>query len=101
MAKRKTTVSDVEVADGKKEKAIFPLVALGSSAGGLEVIETFFRNVPSDTGMAFVIVTHLDPRHPSLLAEIISKSTTMEVVQAENEMAIQKNTVYVIPREKR
>jgi two-component system CheB/CheR fusion protein len=97
MAKRGMPSSKDEVAGSKKRKTTFPIVGLGSSAGGLEVIETFFRNLPPDTGMAFVIVTHLDPRHPSLLADIVSKSTAMEVVQIENEMVVQKNTVYVIP----
>ena len=97
MAERRTGMSKRKESVSRNEKTLFPIVALGSSAGGLEVIETFFRNVPPVTGMAFVIVTHLDPRHPSLLAEIVSKSTTMKVVQAENNVEVQKDTVYVIP----
>ncbi|MBI0582125.1 MAG: PAS domain-containing protein [Methanomassiliicoccales archaeon] len=75
----------------------FPIVALGSSAGGLEELETFFLNMPPDTGMAFVIVTHLEPHHASLMAQIISKTTTMEAVQAEDNMVVHKNKIYVIP----
>jgi two-component system, chemotaxis family, CheB/CheR fusion protein len=75
----------------------FPIVMLGSSAGGLEANEVFFKSAPADSDMAFIVITHLEPHHPSLLAEIISKSTTMETVQAQNDMAVQKNKVYVIP----
>ncbi len=75
----------------------FPIVALGSSAGGLEANEAFFKNAPPDSDAAYVIISHLEPHHPSLLAEIISKSTTMITVQAENDMVVQKNKVYVIP----
>jgi two-component system CheB/CheR fusion protein len=75
----------------------FPIVALGSSAGGLEANEAFFKNVPPDSDMAYVIITHLEPHYPSLLAEIIAKSTTMEAIQAQDEMVVQKNNIYVIP----
>ncbi|MDW5562721.1 MAG: chemotaxis protein CheB [Methanomassiliicoccus sp.] len=75
----------------------FPIVALGSSAGGLEAQEAFFKNSPSDPEVAYVVITHLEPHHPSLMAEIISKSTSMEAFQAEDGMTIQKNKIYVIP----
>jgi two-component system CheB/CheR fusion protein len=75
----------------------FPIVALGSSAGGLEANEAFFKNVPSESDMAYVVITHLEPHHPSLLVEIIARCTTMETLQAQNEMAVQKNKIYVIP----
>jgi two-component system, chemotaxis family, CheB/CheR fusion protein len=86
-----------EEESGELETVLFPIVALGSSAGGLEALENFFKNVPADPEMSFVIITHLDPQHPSFLAEIISKTTTMKVFQAENDMVVQKNKVYVIP----
>jgi two-component system CheB/CheR fusion protein len=75
----------------------FPIVALGSSAGGLEANEAFFKNVPSDSDMAYVVITHLEPHHPSLLVEIIARCTTMETLQVEDEMPVQKNSIYVIP----
>ncbi len=75
----------------------FPIVALGSSAGGLEANEAFFKNAPPDSDMAYVVVTHLEPHHPSLLVEIIARCTTMETLQAESEMVVQKNKIYVIP----
>ncbi|MGZ4980266.1 MAG: chemotaxis protein CheB [Methylobacter sp.] len=75
----------------------FPIVALGASAGGLEAFEQFFRHVPADSGMAFVLISHLDPSHASILTEILQRTTTMRVVEAEDQMPISPNCVYVIP----
>jgi len=75
----------------------FPIVALGCSAGGLEANESFFENMPPDSDIAYVIITHLEPHHPSLLAEILSKSTNMETLQVQEDMVVQKNKIYVIP----
>jgi chemotaxis response regulator CheB len=61
----------------------FPIVGLGASAGGLEAFEQFFRRVPSDSGIAFVLVQHLDPGHASVLTEILQRSTAMPVVEAQ------------------
>ena len=67
----------------------FPIVALGSSAGGLEAIKTFFKKCSLRFWTwRYVFISHLEPHHPSLLAEIISKSTTMEAVQAEDDMVV-------------
>ncbi len=75
----------------------FPIVGIGASAGGLEAFEQFFRNVPSDTGMAFVLVSHLDPDHSSMLTEILQRSTTMPVVEALDQVQVLPNCVYAIP----
>jgi two-component system, chemotaxis family, CheB/CheR fusion protein len=75
----------------------FPIVGLGASAGGLEAFEQFFRNVPIDCGMAFVLVQHLDPGHASILTEILQRSTAMPVVEVQDQMAVAPNHVYVIP----
>ena len=75
----------------------FPIVGLGASAGGLEAFEHFFRNVPRDNGMAFVLVPHLDPGHASILTEILQRSTAMPVVEAQHSMPVAPNGVYVIP----
>ncbi len=74
-----------------------PVVGIGASAGGLEAFEAFFRACPADSGMAFVLVPHLDPGHESLLAEILQRSTTMPVVQAQDQVVVAANHVYVIP----
>ena len=75
----------------------FPIVGLGASAGGLEAFEQFFRNVPLESGMAFVVVPHLDPDHASILTEILQRSTAMPVVEAQDGIAVAPNSVYVIP----
>ena len=73
------------------------VVGIGASAGGLEAFKSFFANLPSDSGMAFVLVQHLSPDHKSLLAELVARSTTMPVVEAANDMAVVANRVFVIP----
>ncbi|MDO9507102.1 chemotaxis protein CheB [Hydrogenophaga sp.] len=73
------------------------VVALGASAGGLEAFEQFLRAMPPDSGMGFVLVQHLDPTHPSILAEILRRSTPMTVVEATDGMPVQANRVHVIP----
>src|SRR4030081_2870370 len=78
-------------------KAGFPIVGLGASAGGLEAFEHFFRNVPPESGMAFMLVPHLDPGHASILTEILQRSTTMPVVEAQQSMPVAPNGVYVVP----
>lgn len=74
-----------------------PVVGLGASAGGLEALEQFFRAMPANSGAAFVVVQHLDPSHASLLSEILQRSTTMPVVEAQDGAVLAQNQVYVIP----
>ena len=59
----------------------FIITGIGASAGGLEALETFLKNTPPDIGAGFVVVTHMDPEHRSLLPEILQRSTTMPVVR--------------------
>jgi len=86
---------------GKSESTgatpVFPIVGIGASAGGLEAFEQFFRHIPPDTGMAFVLVPHLDPGHASLLSEILQRTTAMKVIEAQDQMAVAPDCVYVIP----
>lgn len=98
-----------KISRGKKPKAVetpppavtapeaFPIVGLGASAGGLEAFEQFFRSMPPDSGMAFVLVPHLDPSHASILTEILQRSTAMPVIEAHDQMPVVPNGVYVIP----
>ncbi len=72
-------------------------VGLGASAGGLESFRVFFANMPADTGMAFILVQHLDPDHASALVEILRGSTAMPVSQAEDGDALVPNHIFVIP----
>ncbi len=73
------------------------VVGIGASAGGLGPISQLLGALPTDTGMAFVIVQHLSPRHDSVLAEILSRSTAMRVVEVHDQPQIRRNCVYVIP----
>jgi chemotaxis methyl-accepting protein methylase/signal transduction histidine kinase/chemotaxis response regulator CheB len=75
----------------------FPVVGVGASAGGLEAFTQLLSELPSDTGMAFVFIQHLDPKHPSLLSEALSRATKMPVSPAEDGGIIEANHVYVIP----
>jgi two-component system, chemotaxis family, CheB/CheR fusion protein len=61
------------------ERTPFPVVGIGASAGGLEAFTQLLRALPTDSGMAFVLIQHLDPRHDSKLAEVMSRTTTMPV----------------------
>jgi two-component system CheB/CheR fusion protein len=73
------------------------VVGLGGSAGGLEAFEQFFASTARDTGMAFVVVTHLDPDHKALLPELIQRTTAMPVRLAVDGLRLSADTVYVIP----
>jgi len=75
----------------------FPVVAIGASAGGLEAYTEFFKALPANTGMAFVLVQHLDPNHRSLLADIISKTAKMPVEEVTSGQKLKPNCAYVIP----
>lgn len=75
----------------------FMIAAIGASAGGIEATTTLMRSVPVDTGMGFVVIQHLDPKHHSILAELLAKETAMNVKEVSDGMKIEPNHVYVIP----
>ena len=75
----------------------FPIVGVGASAGGLETLEQFLRHVPEKSGLAFVIVQHLDPTHKGLLPELLQRATAMPVQQVKDRMRVEPDCVYVIP----
>ena len=78
----------------------FPIVGIGASAGGLDAFKKFFSKIPADSGIAFVLVPHLDPTHDSLMVDLIARQTRMPVCEAEDAMPIEPNCVYVIPPNK-
>jgi two-component system, chemotaxis family, CheB/CheR fusion protein len=78
----------------------YPIVGVGASAGGLEAFLELLKALPSDTGLAFVLVQHLDPGHESLLARLLSSATLMSVREVEDGMAVEPDHVYVIPPNK-
>lgn len=75
----------------------FYVVGIGASAGGLDALERFFGNLPDGSGMAFIVVSHLDPNHVSIMPELIQKSTKMQLFQAKDGMVVEPNHVYVAP----
>jgi two-component system CheB/CheR fusion protein len=79
------------------EPGSFPIVGLGASAGGLEALETFFTHMPPDSGLAFVVIQHLDPSHKSMLPALIQRYTQMPLKKVEDGLAVEPNCVYIIP----
>ncbi len=80
------------------DKAATPrIVGLGASAGGLDALQQFFAHVPPASGLAYVVVQHLDPTHKAMLAELLQRATAMPVREASEAMRVQADTVYVIP----
>jgi two-component system CheB/CheR fusion protein len=80
-----------------KGTTTIPVVGVGGSAGGLEVFKRLLADLPAETGLAVVFVQHLDPKHHSLLTEILGRSTKMPVTEAADNMPVEANHVYVIP----
>ena len=73
------------------------IVAVGASAGGLDALEKLFSSLPADTGATFVVIQHLSPDHKSMMANLLSRHTTMPVVMVEQDMPIEPDHVYLIP----
>lgn len=99
IAKKGNPKSKASVKPEQKE-VNFPIVGIGASAGGLEALEQFFLNVPSNSGIAFVVIQHLDPTHIGILPELLQRATEMKVLQVSDHMLIKPNQVYVIPPNK-
>lgn len=76
------------------------IVGVGASAGGLEALELFFTHLPPESGVAFVVIQHMDPTHPAMLSEILQGRTLMKVVEASDDDKASPNCVYVIPPNK-
>ena len=75
----------------------FPIVGIGASAGGLEALEQLLGHTPAGSGMAFVVVQHLDPTRKGVLPELLRRSTPMKVIQVKDRTRVRPNCVYVIP----
>ena len=86
-----------ERATARNDHDSFAIVGIGASAGGLEAFTSFIKAVPPASGMAYVLVQHLDPDHESLMAELLAKHTGMPVLLAENDQYVESEHVYVIP----
>lgn len=81
----------------KTEDKIFPVAGMGASAGDLEAFEQFFRNMPPDSGMGFVLVPHLDPSHASLMTDLLKRYTKMEVFEAKDGLRVKPSHLFVTP----
>ena len=99
-SKIKSTLSAKNKLASDSDKGLFPVVGIGASAGGLEALEQLLVNVPENSGMAYVVVQHLDPTHKGMLPELLQRISKIEVIQVKNGMAVKPNRVYVIPPNK-
>src|SRR5689334_13507903 len=84
---------------GKVSSSSFITVGIGASAGGLQAFTDLLRQLPADTGMAFVFVQHLHPKHVSILSELLSRETAMSVHEVKDGTRVEPNKVFVIPRD--
>ena len=97
--KPKSTIKSNEITSDSDTRQ-FPVVCIGASAGGLEALEQFLGSVPENSGMAFVVIQHLDPTQKGMLPELLQRITKMEVIQVKDRMRVVQNCVYVIPPNK-
>jgi two-component system CheB/CheR fusion protein len=84
----------------RKEAGAFPIVGIGASAGGLEALEHFLGAVPAGSGVAWIIVQHLDPTYKGMMPELLQRATTMKVVQVTDRITVRPDMVYMIPPKK-
>ncbi|HWB82003.1 MAG TPA: chemotaxis protein CheB, partial [Nannocystaceae bacterium] len=90
----------IEPSTSSSEREAPHVVGIGASAGGLEALERFFANMPTDTGMAFVVIQHLSPDFRSLMDELLARRTKLPITLVEDQMAIEPDHVYLIPPKK-
>jgi two-component system CheB/CheR fusion protein len=98
--KSATAIFKVKKAAASSASVSFPIVGIGASAGGLEALEQFLEHVQADSGMAFVIVQHLDPTRKGILTELLQRVTSMKVLQVRDQTKVRPDCVYVIPPNK-
>ena len=82
------------------KSGLFPIAGIGASAGGLEALEQFLSNVPENSGLAYVVIQHLDPTQKGMLPELLQRISKMKVFQIKDRMVVRPNCVYVIPPNK-
>jgi two-component system CheB/CheR fusion protein len=87
----------IRTAKDNGQHGSFPIVGIGASAGGLEAFTELLSHLPADTGMAFVLIQHLDPKHESHLTELLSRASKMPVTELKGDTRAEANHVYVMP----
>ncbi len=97
MNKKTVTKEDVKIS---LKDNTFPVAAIGASAGGLEAFTLLLAYLPKDSGIAYVFIPHLDPKHESMMHEILSRKTSIPVSEAKNGINVEPNQIYVIPPDK-
>jgi two-component system CheB/CheR fusion protein len=83
-----------------KSPNIFPVVGIGASAGGLDAFKKLLKAIPENSGMAYVLVQHLDPSHESMLQELLQKVTNIPVLEIRDDIKVEPNHIYIIPSNK-
>jgi two-component system, chemotaxis family, CheB/CheR fusion protein len=81
-------------------QALFPVIGIGASAGGLEALTAFLQHIPAQSGAAYIVVQHLDPTHKGMLPELLQRETPMPVAEAVDALKVERDHVYVIPPNK-
>ncbi|HJT19303.1 MAG TPA: chemotaxis protein CheB [Nitrospira sp.] len=99
-SRRKKAAVHADAAATAKRKRPRYIVGIGGSAGALEAFEQFFTHMPAESELAFVLIPHLDPTHKGMMPELLSRCTTMKVLQAEDGLAVRANHIYIIPPNK-
>ena len=89
------TAPEEQWADPASSTAAIPIVGIGASAGGSESFTHLLQGIPVTTGLAFVLVQHLDPTHESILPELLSRVTRMPVQRVRDGMVVETNQIYV------
>lgn len=99
--KRRSINKEEPVSKSKKhvisDSVSFPIIGIGASAGGLEALELFFTNIPDNSGIAYVVIQHLDPTRIGIMPELLQRTTEMKVVQVTDNLGVKPNTVFIIP----
>src|SRR5580658_11286536 len=96
-SKTRTLSARPPTAPGASKLDTFPIVGIGASAGGLEAFKELLAALPEKTGMAYVLVPHLDPSHQSVLSEILSRSTRIPIAEVTDGVQVAPDHIYVIP----
>jgi two-component system, chemotaxis family, CheB/CheR fusion protein len=98
LAKERRTSDSAAVSEDRKDG--FHIVGIGASAGGLKALESFFSTMPVNCGMSFIVISHLDPKHSSMLPDLLKRYTKIMVDRAQDGIRVERDRIYVIPPNK-